>query len=97
MIMNQMEEIRIAANLAVRKENKIVFCTKCQHEFCQIALNWKEYATMRVATNYVSLLRIHLHADLEIREYFCPSCKTLLDVELAKKAEPPSHDIQLKI
>jgi N-methylhydantoinase B len=71
--------------------------TRCQ---CGAVLapadeNWKHYATTAVVPESALGPFIRLHADLEAREYACPSCGLLLGIEVATHEAPPLWDIQL--
>lgn len=57
--------------------------------------NWKEQAAMRVIDPESHGPLIRLHADLELREYACPRCGTLLASELATHDEAALFEIEL--
>jgi len=86
--------IKIAENLELGGNRKIK-CSRCNHEFCTLSENWKRYATQRPKGSVVEEGLINLHGDLAIFEYVCPNCGVLLDVEIARKDEPPLWDTQL--
>jgi acetone carboxylase, gamma subunit len=70
----------------------------CGHEFCDYRENWKLEALVNVRQTVEELREIYpdkMHGDPEwnvLREYFCPGCKTLLDVEAVPPGYPPVHD-----
>jgi acetone carboxylase, gamma subunit len=70
----------------------------CGHEFCDYRENWKLEALVNVRQTVEDLREIYpdkMHGDPEwnvLREYFCPGCKTLLDVEAVPPGYPPIHD-----
>jgi acetone carboxylase gamma subunit len=70
----------------------------CGHEFCDYRENWKLEALINVRDSVESLREIYpdkMHGDPEwnsLREYFCPGCKTLLEVEAAPPGYPVIHD-----
>jgi acetone carboxylase, gamma subunit len=70
----------------------------CGHEFCDYRENWKLEALVNVRQTVEDLREIYpdkMHGDPEwnvLREYFCPGCKTLLDVEAVPPGYPPVHD-----
>jgi acetone carboxylase gamma subunit len=70
----------------------------CGHEFCEYTDNWKLEALVHVRDSVESLREIYphlMHGDPEwnhIREYFCPGCKTLLEVEAVPPGYPVVHD-----
>jgi len=70
----------------------------CGHEFCDFRENWKLEALVNVRETVDELREIYpdkMHGDPAwnvLREYFCPGCKTLLDVEAVPPGYPPVHD-----
>jgi acetone carboxylase gamma subunit len=70
----------------------------CGHEFCDYRENWKLEALVNVRETVEELREIYpdkMHGDPEwnvLREYFCPGCKTLLEVEALPPGYPPVHD-----
>ena len=74
----------------------MIQCTKCKHVFCPVTENYKNYALI----NEVPLSRAGpLYSTTErfvLREFCCPGCATLLDVNTALKGSPIIWDLQLK-
>jgi acetone carboxylase gamma subunit len=70
----------------------------CGHEFCEYTDNWKLDALVNVRETVESLREIYpdkMHGDPQwnhLREYFCPACKTLLEVEAVPPGYPVVHD-----
>lgn len=70
----------------------------CGHEFGPYTENWKRHARVRVRNSVETmreLYRAYEHADpdwMELREYFCPGCFTLLEVEALPPGYPVVHD-----
>ncbi len=70
----------------------------CGYEFCDYRSNWKLEALINVRESVESLREIYpdkMHGDPEwnaLREYFCPGCKTLLEVEAVPPGYPVIHD-----
>jgi len=70
----------------------------CGHEFCDYRDNWKLDALINVRETVEELREIYpdkMHGDPAwnvLREYFCPGCKTLLEVEAVPPGYPPVHD-----
>jgi acetone carboxylase, gamma subunit len=70
----------------------------CGHEFCEYTDNWKLEALINVRDSVESLREIYpdkMHGDPEwnhLREYFCPRCKTMLEVEAVPPGYPVVHD-----
>ena len=75
----------------------IVKCD-CGHEFCDYRENWKLEALINVRDSEQSLQEIYpekMAGDPRwnhLREYFCPGCKTLLEVEAVPPGYPVVHD-----
>ena len=73
---------------------KVVKCD-CGHEFGSYQENWKLSASIRVRDTDEELQEIYpemMHCDpewMELREYFCPGCWILLEVE----AVPPGYPV----
>ena len=70
----------------------------CGHEFCDHRENWKLEALINVRETVEELREIYpdkMHGDPQwnvLREYFCPGCHTLLEVEAVPRGYPPVHD-----
>jgi acetone carboxylase, gamma subunit len=70
----------------------------CGHEFCDHRENWKLEALIYVRDSEESLREIYpekMGGDPRwnhLREYFCPGCKTLLEVEAVPPGYPVVHD-----
>jgi acetone carboxylase, gamma subunit len=70
----------------------------CGHEFCDYRENWKLEALINVRDTVEQLREIYpdkMHGDPDwnvLREYFCPGCQTLLEVEAVPPGYPPVHD-----
>ena len=70
----------------------------CGHEFCDYRENWKLEALISVRGTVEELREIYpemMHGDPDwnvLREYFCPGCLTLLEVEAVPPGYPPVHD-----
>jgi acetone carboxylase gamma subunit len=73
---------------------RVVKCD-CGHEFGSYKENWKLGASIRVRDTEERLREIYpemMHCDpgwMELREYFCPGCWSLLEVE----AVPPGYPV----
>jgi acetone carboxylase, gamma subunit len=70
----------------------------CGHEFCDHRENWKLDALIHVRDSEESLREIYpekMAGDPRwnhLREYFCPGCRTLLEVEAVPPGYPVVHD-----
>jgi acetone carboxylase gamma subunit len=72
----------------------------CGHEFCEHDENWKREALIRVRDSEADYRDIypegmHPHPDyMELREFFCPGCKTLLEVTNTMPGYPLVHEFE---
>ena len=79
----------------VQKGRKRIVKCGCGHEFGDAKKNWKLAALIHVRDSEKALREIYPSTDLcdpawmEIREFICPGCTTLLEVE----ACPPGYPI----
>jgi acetone carboxylase gamma subunit len=70
----------------------------CGHEFGEHTENWKLDALIHVRDSDESLNEIYpakMHGDPawnHLREYFCPGCRTMLEVEAVPPGYPVVHD-----
>jgi acetone carboxylase gamma subunit len=75
----------------------VVKC-ECGHEFCDYRENWKLSALINVRETPEQLQEIYpekMSGDPRwnsLREYFCPGCKTMLEVEAVPPGYPVIHD-----
>ncbi len=78
---------------------RIVKCD-CGHEFGDYRRNWKMEARVYVRDTEESMQEIYpplMHSDpdwMELREFYCPGCYALLEVEMAPPGYPVIHDFQ---
>jgi acetone carboxylase gamma subunit len=81
-------------------EQEAAYLVKCDcgHEFCDYRSNWKLEALIYVRETQEQLEEIYpekMSGDAgwnSLREYFCPGCKTLLEVEAVPPGYPIVHD-----
>jgi acetone carboxylase, gamma subunit len=82
----------------VAKAGSHVVKCRCGHEFCEYTENWKLEALIRVRETMDDLREIYpemMQGDPEwnqIREFICPGCATLLEVEAVPPGYPIVHD-----
>lgn len=78
---------------------RVIKCD-CGHEFCDHSQNWKLEACIFVRDSDEALQEFYpplMHCDpswMEMREFTCPGCFSLLEVELAPPGYPILHDYQ---
>lgn len=80
---------------ALRLDDNRNFSCRCGHPLGSARENWKTYAAMRVVDSREHGPLVHVRDELELHEYICPSCATLLETELMVKGEPSLHTIEL--
>lgn len=78
--------------LADGANDAVVECTWCGDEICRGSEAWKEHAALRKAPVTVVGPPSVQSSEYELREFFCPSCATSLDVEVARVDDPVLHD-----
>lgn len=90
----------LAAHLfIVNKSGRAIIKTECGAELCGWRENWKMACRILVRDTDEKLARIfpdeHLTIDprlVEVREFICPQCGTLLDVDVV----PPTYPVDLE-
>lgn len=85
-------------NIVSKGGGSYVVKCDCGQEFCEHTDNWKLEALIRVRDTNESLREIYpekMHGDARwnhLREYICPGCKALLEVEAVPPGYPVIHD-----
>jgi acetone carboxylase gamma subunit len=94
--------VRINAYLAVvRDDSGAVVKCQCGHELGPANRPYKELALE--ARRPVQSLGPYFDPDgvgddrFEVREYFCPGCTVLLEVEVARPSDPLLVDVELDL
>ncbi|MFX1277355.1 MAG: acetone carboxylase subunit gamma [Promethearchaeota archaeon] len=78
----------------VSKDGQRIVKCDCGYEFCEYTTNWKTKCRIRVRDTVEAIGELYpkdMGSDPkweELREYFCPGCYTLLDVEAVPPAYP---------
>ncbi|MGH7907133.1 MAG: hydantoinase B/oxoprolinase family protein [Candidatus Binataceae bacterium] len=69
-----------------------VQCTWCGHQLARAAERWKDRA-VRKSLPMSAAGRFHDSAEnLVMRQFYCPECATMLDVEVVLESDPPLYD-----
>ena len=63
------------------------FSCACGRDFGAVTGNWKEHSRHRTVTAGDYGPHVRTHVDLELREYFCEGCGSLLESEVVRKDE----------
>ncbi|NVM35637.1 MAG: acetone carboxylase subunit gamma [Candidatus Lokiarchaeota archaeon] len=78
----------------ILKDNQRIVKCDCGYEFGDYRENWKTKCRIRIRDTFETIEELYLK-DMgsdpnwqEIREYFCPGCFTLLDVETVPPGYP---------
>ncbi len=83
-----------------KPDGKRIIKCDCGHEFGDYRENWKLEARMFVRDTDRALQEIYppmMHCDTEwmvMREFYCPGCLSLLEVEAVPPGYPVIHDFQ---
>lgn len=81
------------------KRARVTKC-ECGHDFGDYRKNWKLKANINVRNTEKSLREIYPNTDIpdsrwmEIREFLCPSCGTIHEVEACAPGYPVVHDFE---
>ncbi len=94
--------IPYAENLYVvaKGEDDWVIKCDCGHEFCAHDQNWKREALINVRDSPEDYREIYpegMHPKpeyMELREFFCPGCETLLEVTNVMPGYPLVHEFE---
>ena len=65
------------------------FHCACGADLGSVEANWKDKAASRPVTPESCGPHIRLHAELQLQEFSCPDCATLLELEVSRKDEQP--------
>ena len=69
-----------------------VQCTWCGRSICSAAADWKDHVVRRMSPLAAAGPLRQEGGEFHLREFFCPSCATTLDVEVTLRDAPPLHD-----
>jgi N-methylhydantoinase B len=85
-----------ALQLIEEEGKNYVLCEKCEHLLGPASENWKSQAARAIVPAESVGPLIQLHEELEIREFSCPNCGTLLSLDIARKEDPDLFDIEIR-
>jgi len=70
---------------------------RCGHLLGPAAANWKDCACANDTEAADLGAGIRLHQELVARQYACPGCGLLLDLEISRGGEAPLHDMEVVV
>ncbi len=85
----------------LRLEGEAFLCNHCSRELAPVAGNWKDGAATRSwalterAHDLGIWVRPRVDPAMWLWEFYCPSCGTLLEVNIYEEGEKPGRDIRL--
>jgi len=71
---------------------QVIRCVKCRHVFGPIKESYKEHAIVSERPPRQAGPRHDGIEQFVLREFYCPGCATMLDVEMCRKGEPIIRD-----
>jgi acetone carboxylase gamma subunit len=79
----------------VGKEGRRIVKSECGHEYCDVEDNWKEESRIRVREDhedfegfYEDQMGVDPDWTFELREFYCPECYKLVDVDTVPMGYP---------
>lgn len=87
-------------NIVLKKTGERVVKCDCGHEFCEYTTNWKLHANIYVRDTDEKIMELfpkYMGCDprwMILREFYCPSCFTMLEVEAVPPGYPFIFDFQ---
>ena len=76
---------------------KVIKCAKCQYSFCAATENPKEHALMKELSP-AKCGKLYKESERFVfREFYCPQCATMFDVEVRLKGQPFLWDAHLEV
>jgi acetone carboxylase gamma subunit len=95
------DRIRIHESLTFERDSKggkaNIKCLKCNTILCDASQNYKEYVPY-IDRDPKEVNHMLIDPDWMIyREYYCPNCAILLEVDPTPPEESPIWDIQIKL
>lgn len=84
---------RINEYLQVTDQGAQVQCTWCGEKICEVDARWKDAVFTHTSPVILMGPPKQDSSDYVLREFFCPSCATALDVEVVRPEDPPLYDV----
>jgi acetone carboxylase gamma subunit len=80
----------------VSAHNRLAVRCKCGCDLGDVDKNWKEQTAINRVGAEAAGPRCKLHKDLEMLEFLCPDCGTLLTIDIKMRDAPILFDAELK-
>ena len=87
---------RVHESLIINKDKEFE-CIKCGHKFCKSNQNYKEFALYRERSPRELMKQYPNPKKTIFREFYCPGCQVLLEVEAVAPDSPFIHDIEIHL
>ncbi|GEN35352.1 acetone carboxylase subunit gamma [Aneurinibacillus danicus] len=87
-------------NIVAKETGERIVKCDCGHEFCEYTTNWKLFANVYVRDTEEKIMEVYpkfMGCDpkwMHLREFYCPSCFTMLEVEAVPPGYPFIFDFQ---
>ncbi|WP_366924027.1 hypothetical protein MFMK1_000967 [Metallumcola ferriviriculae] len=87
-------------NIVSKADGERIVKCDCGHEFCEHSINWKLHANVYVRDTEEKINEIYpkyMGTDpnwMVLREFYCPNCFTMLEVEAVPPGYPFTFDFQ---
>ena len=82
-------------DLIEQEGRTFVRCGRCDHVLGPASENWKPHAARAIVPPDAIGTLIRLHQELELREFSCPNCATLLSLDVARTSDPDLFEIEI--
>ena len=90
--------LRVNANLAIVQRNDgAVFRCRCGEFLARAEENYKEYLAWAEVPCSAAGPYTTAAPEYVLREFYCPACYALLEVDVVEKGEAISKEVELKL
>jgi len=94
--------VRVLEYLAIDEKEKVFKCLKCETVLGPATEDYKNHALKRTAPiskaqpDFLASYAVEKNTFV-MREYYCPHCAVMFEVDMVQKDEPQIHSIDLKL
>jgi acetone carboxylase gamma subunit len=88
--------LRVSPTLVLDEARGTISCANCGHALADAGgeTHWKDVAALRATPAAEQPgWSASVHGDLLLRQFFCPSCASLLDSEVGLPEDPFLYDV----